>query len=247
MHSGFKPKLTICHMYPDLLNLYGDYGNVIAFTKRCQWRGIEVTIHPLGIGDPVEFSDMDFVFFGGGSDREQDLIAPDIMKKKDALQDAIEGGLAVLAICGGYQLLGKYYRTHEGKVIPGMGILDIYTIGGQERLIGNVAVEIELDGEKRRITGFENHSGHTYLGDVQPLGTVLSGYGNNSQDKKEGARYKNVIASYLHGPLLPKNPFITDFLIARALEKKYPGFKLEPLDDSLENAANEVMLKRLLG
>lgn len=247
MHSGFKPKLKICHMYPELLNLYGDHGNVIAFSKRCQWRGIEVTIYPAGIGDPVDFTDVDFVFLGGGSDREQKLMAPDLMKKKEAFRDAVEDGLVVLAICGGYQLMGKYYRTHEGKVIPGLDILDFYTVGGQKRLIGNVAVEIELDGEKKRITGFENHSGHTFLGDIEPLGTVLSGYGNNMGDKMEGVRYKNVVGSYLHGPLLPKNPFITDYLIAHALERNYSGFKLEPLDDTLEVAANEVMLKRLLG
>lgn len=247
MLNGLKPVLNICHMYPDLLNLYGDRGNVMAFQRRCLWRGIEAKIHAVSIGDPVNFSQMDFVFLGGGSDREQNLMAVDLTERAGDLREAIEQGLAVLAICGGYQLLGKYYRTLNGEVIPGLDILDLYTEGGTKRLIGNVAVEINLEGRQTKITGFENHSGRTYLGkSLQPLGKVLSGYGNNGEDGWEGARYKNVLCSYLHGPLLPKNPFITDYLIAKALERKYPGMALEPLDDRLEEAANEVMLKRLI-
>lgn len=247
MPREFKPKLKICHMYPDLLNLYGDRGNIMAFSRRCLWRGIEVEVHPVSIGDEVSFSHMDFVFLGGGSDREQNLMAVDLMERTGDLREAIEDGLVVLAICGGYQLLGKYYRTLTGDVIPGLDILDLYTEGGQKRLIGNVALEVDLAGARRKITGFENHSGRTYLGNLEPLGNVLAGHGNNGQDGGEGARYKNVICSYLHGPLLPKNPFITDCLISRALERKYGEAFLEPLDDSLENAANQVMLTRLIG
>ncbi|MFZ5633466.1 MAG: type 1 glutamine amidotransferase [Bacillota bacterium] len=233
-------------MYPDLLNLYGDRGNIIAFTRRCQWREIEVDVHQVSIGVKTDFSQMDFVFLGGGSDREQNLMAADLMKRTGELKEAIEDGLVVLAICGGYQLLGKYYRTLAGEIIPGLGILDLYTEGGQKRLIGNVAVEVELEGVRRRITGFENHSGRTYLGDLEPLGDVLAGYGNNGEDRKEGARYKNVLCSYLHGPLLPKNPFLADHLISCALRRRYGDGSLQPLDDTLENAANRVMLRRLL-
>lgn len=247
MPREFKPKLNICHMYPDLLNLYGDRGNVIAFSRRCLWRGIQVEVHPVSIGEKVNFLQMDFVFLGGGSDREQNLMAADLMERAGDLREAIEDGLVVLAICGGYQLMGKYYRTLAGEIIPGLGILDLYTEGGQKRLIGNVAVEVDLGGARRKITGFENHSGRTFLGNLEPLGRVLAGHGNNGEDKMEGARYKNVLCSYLHGPLLPKNPFISDYLIFRALQRRYRDIPLKPLDDTLENAATQVMLTRLLG
>lgn len=246
MPGGIRPKLNICHMYPDLLNLYGDRGNIMAFSRRCLWRGIQVEVHPVSIGDPVSFSRMDFVFLGGGSDREQNLMAVDLMDRTGELREAIEDQLVVLAICGGYQLLGKYYRTLTGDVIPGLDILDLYTEGGEKRLIGNVAVEVDLDGDRNIITGFENHSGRTFLGNLEPLGKVLAGHGNNGQDSGEGARYKNVLCSYLHGPLLPKNPFLTDHLISRALQRRYGEAHLEPLNDTIELAANTVMLTRLL-
>lgn len=247
MPKEIRPRLNVCHMYPDLLNLYGDRGNIIAFSRRCRWRDMQVELFQVNIGDKVDFSRMDFVFIGGGSDREQNLMADDLMERSGQLQEAIESGLVVLAICGGYQLLGKYYKTLEGEVIPGLGILDLHTGGGQTRLIGNVALEVELGGVKKRITGFENHSGRTRLGNLEPLGRVLTGHGNNGEDRMEGARYKNVICTYLHGPFLPKNPFITDFLISSALRRKYGDVPLEPLDDRIENSANQVMLDRLLG
>jgi len=244
MPRGIKPRLNICHMYPDLLNLYGDRGNIMAYRMRCLWREIEVAIHQVNIGDSVDFDRMDFIFLGGGSDREQNLMAADLAEKSGALHAAIEGGVPVLAICGGYQLLGKYYKTLTGDVIPGLGLLDLYTEGGETRLIGNVAVEVDLGGVRQRITGFENHSGRTYLGKLDPLGKVMAGHGNNGRDGMEGARYKNVICSYLHGPLLPKNPFVTDYLIACAVNRKW-SIPLKPLDDSIEMSANGVMLKRL--
>lgn len=247
MPRGIRPRLKVCHMYPDLLNLYGDRGNIIAFSRRCQWRDIQVDLFQVNIGGKVDFSQMDFIFLGGGSDREQNLMAEDLMVRSGQLQEAIEAGLVVLAICGGYQLLGRYYKTLTGEVIPGLGILDLYTEGGQTRLIGNVALEVELGGVKKRVAGFENHSGRTRLGNLEPLGRVLAGNGNNGEDKMEGARYKNVICTYLHGPFLPKNPFITDFLISTALRRKYGDVPLEPLDDRIENSANQVMLDRLLG
>jgi len=241
-----KILIKVCHLYPELLNLYGDRGNVLAFVRRCWWRNICVEVHHVNLGDAVDFREMDFLFLGGGSDREQDLMAGDLKKRRELLQVAIEEGLVVLAICGGYQLLGQYYRTLEGRSIPGLGLLDFYTEAGVKRLIGNVGVQIVIDGEPVKATGFENHAGQTFLGRIAPMGRVLAGYGNNGWDGTEGARYKNVFCSYLHGPLLPKNPRLTDHLIELALQRRGLSPELTPLDDRLETSASEVMLKRLL-
>jgi hypothetical protein len=237
--------LTVCHLYPDLLNLYGDRGNVIAFVKRCRWRGIPVRVEEVNLGETVDFSRIDFLFLGGGSDREQELITADLAKRASDLAAAIEDGLVVLAICGGYQLLGHYYRTLDGTEIPGLGILDFYTQAGTKRLIGNIAIEIELEGERIQACGFENHSGQTYLGRIEPLGQVLKGYGNNGRDGFEGARYKNAFCSYLHGPFLPKNPPFTDHLLSLALRRRGKDRFLKALDDTFENRARQVMLHRL--
>uniref|UniRef100_A0A7C1J8E1 Lipid II isoglutaminyl synthase (glutamine-hydrolyzing) subunit GatD n=1 Tax=Ammonifex degensii TaxID=42838 RepID=A0A7C1J8E1_9THEO len=237
--------LTVCHLYPDLLNLYGDRGNIIAFVRRASWRNIPVRLLRINLGEPVDFRAVDFLFLGGGSDREQSLIAADLLRRAEALRTAIEEGLVVLAICGGYQLLGQYYRTLQGEEIPGLGILDFYTQAGKKRLIGNIAVEIELEGKKIYACGFENHSGQTYLGALKPFGRVLRGYGNNGYDGSEGARYKNVFCSYLHGPLLPKNPALCDYLLRLALRRRGLDDWLSPLDDTLERRACEVMLRRL--
>ncbi len=239
--------MKVCHLYPELLNLYGDRGNVMAFARRCRWRGLGVEVQPVNPGDPVDFREVDFLFLGGGSDREQNLIARDLEKRRDLLQAAVEDGLVVLAICGGYQLLGRYYRTLEGRVIPGLGLLDLYTEAGRKRMIGNVVIELQIEGEPVRVVGFENHAGRTFLGpQVSPLGRVLVGCGNNGEDGTEGARYRNVFCSYLHGPLLPKNPRLVDYLISLALARRGLPADLASLDDSLENAAAEVMLRRLL-
>ncbi len=237
--------INVCHLYPDLLNLYGDRGNITAFQQRCRWRNIPVKIKSMGLGDEINFKEYDFVFLGGGSDREQNLIAADLMKRRDQFKDAIEEGLVVLAICGGYQLLGKYYRTSEGKHIPCLDILDLYTTAGNRRLVGNVAIEANLGGKPFKVVGFENHSGRTYTGSVKPLGKVLCGSGNNGSDGLEGARYKNVYCSYLHGPLLPKNARLTDRLIRLSLKRRGMKSDLKPLDDSIEEAARKVMLGRL--
>jgi hypothetical protein len=219
----------------------------MAFARRCRWRGLGVEVLPVNPGDPVDFREVDFLFLGGGSDREQNLIARDLEKRRDLLQAAVEDGLVVLAICGGYQLLGRYYRTLEGRVIPGLGLLDLYTEAGRKRMIGNVVIELEIEGEPVRVVGFENHAGRTFLGpQVSPLGRVLVGCGNNGEDGTEGARYRNVFCSYLHGPLLPKNPRLVDYLISLALARRGLPADLASLDDSLENAAAEVMLRRLL-
>lgn len=238
--------LKVCHLYPDLLNLYGDRGNVLAFTRRCQWRGIPVKVVKVNLGETVDFNEFDFLFIGGGSDREQTLLASDLSRQVTNLKKAVENGLVVLAICGGYQLLGKYYLMPDGRKIPGLGLLDFYTEAGDKRLIGNVAVEVELAGKKIKATGFENHGGRTFLGRVKHLGKVLYGNGNNGVDGFEGARYKNVFCSYLHGPLLPKNPAITDHMISLALRRRGREAFLIPLDDRLEEMANSAMLKRLL-
>lgn len=237
--------LTVCHLYPEILNLYGDRGNVIAFRRRCEWRGIEVRIREVNLGDPVDFRAADFLFIGGGADREQDLIARDLAARRDNLGEAIEDGLVVLAICGGYQILGRYYRTLGGRIIPGLQLLDFYTQADTNRLVGNVAIEVPVAGRMVKVTGFENHAGRTFLGDIRPFGKVLAGYGNNGTDGTEGARYRNAFCSYLHGPLLPKNPALTDLFIRLALERQGEEAFLQPLDDTLEEAANRAMLTRL--
>lgn len=237
--------INVCHLYPDLLNLYGDRGNIIALQQRCNWRGIPVKIKSISLGEEINFEEYDFVFLGGGSDREQNLIAADLMKRRDQFKDAVEEGLVVLAICGGYQLLGKYYRTADGQHIPCLDILDLYTTAGDRRLVGNVAIEVKIDGKPVKVVGFENHSGRTYTGTVKPLGKVLYGNGNNGSDGLEGARYKNVYCSYLHGPLLPKNTGLADKLLSLALQRRGKDHELKPLNDSVEESARRVMLGRL--
>lgn len=226
-------KLSVAHLYPDLLNLYGDSGNLLCIKKRCQWRGIDCEITPLVSGRDFDFSDYDFIFIGGGQDREQKVVLSDLtVSKRDSLYDAVENGVVVLAICGGYQLLGKFYETADGEHLDFTGILDFYTGSGDKRLIGNY--EFKTD-EKIRIIGFENHAGRTFLGDgVRPLGKVIKGFGNNGADKTEGARYKNTFCTYCHGPMLPKNPDFADMLIAKALLRKNDSVELRALDCSLE-------------
>jgi hypothetical protein len=245
--------LNICHLYPDLLDLYGDRGNILALAARCRWRGIETAVQRASLGDKLDFQNMDILFLGGGSDREQNLLVEDLMQRKIDLQAAIEDGLVVLTICGGYQLLGQYYQTAEGKKIPGLGILDLFTIAGSKRMIGNVVVELDCRLEVMprtplsTLVGFENHSGKTYLGSgLEPLGKVLVGYGNNGEDKTEGVRHKNIFGTYLHGPLLPKNPDFADLLLQLALKRRGYAEQMELLDDRIERLSQQAMLKRLL-
>ena len=246
-------EINICHLYPDLLNLYGDRGNIIALERRAAWRGIKVNVSGISIGDPFNGAKFDIVFLGGGQDYEQEIIQEDALVKKGGdIINAVEGGGIFLCICGGYQLLGKYYTTWEGKRIEFLGALDLWTIGGRKRMIGNTVYEcdfLKASGRDCRIVGFENHSGKTYLGKgMQPLGKVISGYGNNGEDGSEGAVYKNVYCSYSHGSLLPKNPALTDHLITLALKRKYKDFvSLMPLDDDFEELAHSSMLRRILG
>jgi CobQ-like glutamine amidotransferase family enzyme len=235
-------KLTIHHLYADMMNLYGDRGNVISLKKRCEWRGIDVEVVDVGLGERVAPTGCDIFLFGGGQDREQSLLAEDLSGSKGAdLRAIADDGGVVLGVCGGYQLMGHYYETLEGKKLPGVGIFDLYTEPGgtdEARLIGNVLIQVPLeDGSAREVVGFENHGGRTYLGDVEPLGKVVAGHGNNGKDDGEGARRLNTYGTYLHGSLLPKNPWLTDQLILQAMRRVDENFDLEPLDDTTENEA----------
>lgn len=225
--------LKIAHLYPDLLNLYGDSGNVLCLEKRLQWRNIEYDIDLIFAGSKCRLIDYDIIFIGGGQDFEQHLVMQEIGRGVDnQLKNAIEEEAVVLAVCGGFQLLGKYYQTNKGEILNFTSILDFYTVGKSKRFIGNYIFKTE---EKIRIMGFENHSGRTFLGkNTKPLGKVLMGYGNNGKDGTEGVRYKNVFGTYCHGPVLPKNPDFADLLIEKALYRKYGKTELAPLDTSLE-------------
>ena len=237
--------MRIAHLYPDLLNLYGDRGNIMCLQYRCRQRGIQVTVDEISVGDPFDHTKYDLLFIGGGQDFEQEVLLDDLKGEKTAeLKAAIEDGVPVLAICGGYQMLGQYYKTWDGVQCDFTGALDLYTVGSKQRMIGNYMFTCDELG--CTVVGFENHSGKTYLGDgVKPIGKVLAGYGNNGEDGFEGARYKNVFATYSHGCLLPKNPQIADFVLKTALERKYGALELKPLDNALEIAAHDYMQKRL--
>lgn len=235
-------KLTIGHLYPDLLNLYGDRGNIQCFRKRLEWRGIEAEVIPFLSGDEIDFSRLDIVLLGGGSDREQELVCGYLKNIRDDFKKYVEEGGVVLAVCGGYQLLGKYYKTRT-ETIEGLAILDITTEWEPERLVKNIILNSPLFDMP--VVGFENHGGRTYIGDHTPLGKVFFGYGNTGKSGYEGVVYKNVIATYLHGPLLPKNPQVCDYLLERALKRKYgEDVRLEPLPDELERSANSYIADR---
>ncbi|MDR5693687.1 MAG: glutamine amidotransferase [Armatimonadota bacterium] len=235
-------KLRICHLYPDLLNLYGDRGNILALVRRAQWYGLEVSVVSKGLGESVDPREFDLFFIGGGEDRQQRLAARDLREVKgEALREAAASGKVILGVCGGYQLLGHAYRPAEGEDLEGLGLLDVVTVHpgkAAKRLIGNIVIRCALLGG-RTLVGFENHGGRTALGSgVRPLGVVLAGFGNNGEDGTEGAVCGNVYGTYLHGPLLPKNPAFADFLIARALETRYGKVHLRALDDRVEEEAH---------
>lgn len=235
-------KINIVHLYPDLLNLYGDRGNIATLEYRAKKRGIEVTVQKIGLDDKIDFDSADIIYLGGGSEKEQKIVCESLAKSKDQLKDYIENGGCMLAVCSGYEILGKYCKM-QVETLNCLDILDIYTEYSEIRLIGNVVLNSELLAST--VVGFENHGGRTYTGDYEPLGTVQSGYGNNGEDKKEGVVYKNTIATYIHGPLLPKNPALADHIITSALSKKYDeNITLEPIDDSIENMAHEYCVER---
>ena len=236
-------ELNIYHMYPEVLNLYGDMGNVLCLKRRCDWRGIKVNIKNFGVNSKThDLKDGDIFFIGGGSDRGQNIVCSHFTKYTEKFKEIIEDNGVVLAICGGYQFLGEKYVDGNGKEVPGLGIFNYSTLNGEGRLIGNIIIENQLGITPKTIVGFENHGGRTYS-DYKPLGLVKAGYGNNKHDMKEGIIYKNCIGTYLHGPLLPKNPHLADYLILKALERKYGIKSLKELNDELEYSAHEKVLK----
>ena len=244
--------LTIGYLYGDLMNTYGDDGNIIALKKRAEWRGIKVKVLNISNDKRLTAGEVDIFFFGGGQDQAQTLVCRFLKKNAKVIKDEVEKGVPLLSVCGGYQLLGEYYKPHQGPKLEGIGLFPAYTVAGNKRMIGNIVIKLSTgyrlqstaeDGRQKSedlLVGFENHSGKTYLKkDAQPLGKVIKGSGNNGEDKTEGCVYKNAIGCYMHGSLLPKNPQLTDWLLKKALEVKYKKvIDLKPLDDILENKAH---------
>lgn len=224
-------KLTIVHLYPVEMNIYGDRGNVLALVRRLEWRGLGAEVKAVGIGDQFDLTKADIIFAGGGQDRGQVAVGADLQQRSKQLHLAAEAGVVMLVVCGTYQLFGRGFRTFEGQMIPGIGLFQAETVGSTKRMIGNIVV----DSPYGRLVGFENHSGQTTLDAGQrPLGSVIKGYGNNDRDRHEGAVYKNVYGTYLHGSLLPKNPRFADHMLLRALQREHDVDQLEQLDDGLE-------------
>jgi lipid II isoglutaminyl synthase (glutamine-hydrolysing) len=250
MEPAAPAAIRICHLYPSLFSVAGDRGNVIALTRRCTWRGIRSTVTGADVGVSPDFTKFDLVLVHGGQDCEMQVAARDLKTKAGSLRQAIEAGVVVLAVCAGYQLLGKYYAPADGPPIIGIGVLDAVTEGGGSRFMSHIAVACDAGAGDRQhlLVGFENHSGRTYLGPgADPLGRVIAGSGNNGEDGTEGARYRDVYATYLHGPVLPKNPWLTDHLISRALLHRYGDAgvlgSLAPLDDQTEAKAHAAALR----
>ena len=236
--------LRIVHLFPELLNLYGDSGNILVLRKRLEWRGLAADVTEVHVGERPSFADADIVFIGGGSDREQRIVCESLLAEQAELSSFVEDGGVLAAVCGGYQLLGHSYLMGDEK-IEGLSLVDLYTDRGEPRLIGNVVVESRICDHP--IVGYENHGGRTHLGEgVEPLGRVVYGHGNDGVTGQEGCLYKNVLGTYVHGPLLPKNPGVADYLLSRALERRYGNGELEPLDDAAELTANKSMSDRLM-
>ncbi len=235
-----KPLLKIAHLYAHFLNIYGDRGNIITLSRRCQWRGIKIELRATTTGEQFDPDYFDLYFIGGGQDKQQQVIASDLQARARELKQSIENGAVILSICGGYQLLGHYYRPHEGEELRGISLVDAYTVAGNRRMIGNVVLERE---NGKTLVGFENHSGKTYLGkESKCLGKIITGNGNNGEDGKEGIAQAvgrgMVYGTYLHGSLLPKNPDFADEIIKLALARRYGMLDLEKLDDKLESSAH---------
>ena len=238
-------KISIAHLYPEMLNIYGDYGNVLTVKNRCEWRNIDVELTQIKVGDTINPDQYDFYFIGGGQDKQQIDVSRELQLQKNALHEAMDAGAVFLGICGGYQLFGQYYQPHNGDRLLGIELLNAYTIAGNKRFIGNVTAKTDYTIPKT-LVGFENHSGLTYLqGETRPLSMVEVGAGNNNEDKTEGARFKNVFGTYLHGSFLPKNPHFADYLIKLALEKKYnDNIELQKLNDDLELQAHMALINK---
>ena len=240
-------KIVAGHLYPDYLNIYADRGNMAVLERRAAWRGIGFEYEAISVGDPVRPGHHDLLYLGGGQDREQAIIAPVLAARGEAIREAADGGAIVLGVCGGYQLLGRFYRDRAGAELPGVGLFDLFTVAGEKRMIGDVLLECELDpGERRTLAGFENHAGRTTLGaTAQPLGRVVAGFGNDGGSGLEGCRRGRAIGTYLHGPLFPRNPWLADWLLAQALAHRYgEPPELEPLTDDFEAAAHRVAAER---
>lgn len=239
-------RITVGHLYPSYLNIYADRGNIAVLAARAAWRAVELDVLTIAPGEPTPAA-VDLFYVGGGQDREQALIAPDLAERGPALREAVAGGAAALAVCGGYQLLGRFYRDRSGAELPGAGVLPLHTVAGDRRMIGDVLLECELEpGVRRTLAGFENHAGRTILDDgAEPLGRVLAGFGNDGESGYEGCRLGRAVGTYLHGPLLPRNPWLADWLLAQALAHRTgeePG--LTPLADDLEAVAHAVSSAR---
>ena len=241
-------KLRVGHLYPDYLNIYADRGNIAVLARRAAWRGHELYVEELSVGDAVRPGDHDLLYVGGGQDREQALVARDLAAKAGAVLSAVAGGAAVLAVCGGYQLLGRSYRDLHGADLPGIGLFPLETVAGEKRMIGDVLLECELDhGVQHTLAGFENHAGRTRLDDgAVPLGRVVAGFGNDGESGYEGCRVGRAVGTYLHGPLLPRNPWFADWVLAQALAHATgeEPVGLPPLRDELEAVAHEVSARR---
>jgi lipid II isoglutaminyl synthase (glutamine-hydrolysing) len=240
-------KLVVGHLYPDYLNIYADRGNIAVLARRAAWRGHELEVRGVSVGEALHPGEHDILYVGGGQDREQALIANDLVAKGDSLRAALEGGATLLAVCGGYQLLGRSYRDFHGADLPGVGIFPLETVAGERRMIGDVLLECELDpGQRRTLAGFENHAGRTRLDPgAEPLGRVIAGFGNDGESGYEGCRVGRALGTYLHGPLLPRNPWLADWLLAQGLARRSGNPPtLDPLPDELESEAHAVSARR---
>jgi len=236
-------KIRVGHLYPDYLNIYADRGNIAVLAERARLRGHELEVRAIGMRDAVPVGEVDLFYVGGGQDREQVLVAHDLVTKAEPLVEAVEDGAAFLAVCGGYQLLGRSYHGVAGEDIPGIGLLPLHTVAGERRMIGDVLLDCEWAG--RSLAGFENHAGRTLLDDgAQALGRVVAGFGNDGVSGYEGCRYRRVYGTYLHGPLLPRNPWFADHVLREALAHRGVDGELAPLGDELEREAHEVSAER---
>ncbi|MCY4194614.1 MAG: glutamine amidotransferase [bacterium] len=236
--------MRLCHLYPDHLNIYADRGNIAVCQRRLEWRGLSLEVVEVGLGDPIP-ADCHLYYLGGGQDRDQALVAEDLERKADPLRQAAEDGAVVLGVCGGYQLLGRGYAGSDGRRLPGIGLLDVETTAGAGRLVGDVVLDATLSGQTRTVVGYENHAGRTHLGPgCTPLGRLRPGHGNNGEDGCEGAVAGHSVGTYMHGPLLPKNPWLADTLLGWALAHAGHTERLAPLDDQLEKSAHAAAAAR---
>ena len=240
-------RIVLGHLYPDYLNIYADRGNIAVLARRAAWRGHDLEVRGVSVGEELHPWEHDVLYVGGGQDREQGLVANDLVEKRAAVREALAGGAALLAVCGGYQLLGRSYRDLQGVDLPGVGVFPLETVAGDRRMIGDVLLECELEpGRRRTLAGFENHAGRTRLDPgAEPLGRVIAGFGNDGESGYEGCRVGRAIGTYLHGPLLPRNPWLADWLLAQALARRVgEAPALDPLPDSLESEAHTVSARR---